>query len=149
MNTIWTGTSAYGLQLTYIDNRNYPGGILGFLAVEFSLAPNVLSLAAFVAGNILADGLLVGSTSTLLLLSLRLTILKLWRCQVIWTASMGRKANYFMILPGLVLLASIGTLGFRSYLTFLRCHQLNGLLSQLWHPFMASRLHPPPPVSSL
>ena len=66
MNTIWTGTSAYGLQLTYIDIRNYPGGILGFLAVEFSLAPNVLSLAAFVAGNILADGLLVGSTSTLL-----------------------------------------------------------------------------------
>ena len=63
MNTIWTGTSAYGLQLTYIDNRNYPGGPLGFLAVEFSLTPNVLSLASYIIGNVLADAFLVSHCS--------------------------------------------------------------------------------------
>lgn len=72
MNTIWTGTSAYGLQLTYIDNRNYPGGILAFLGVEFSLPANVLSLAALVAGNILADALLVSVPDVILLMYTKL-----------------------------------------------------------------------------
>ena len=58
MNTLWTATSAYGVQITYIDNRNYPGGPLGFLQVEFSLPSNVLSLASYITGNILADALL-------------------------------------------------------------------------------------------
>lgn len=66
MNAIWTGTSAYGLQLTFIDNRNYPGGPLGFLGVEFSISANVLSLASLIAGNLLADGLLVCVANTLL-----------------------------------------------------------------------------------
>ncbi|KAH8101560.1 hypothetical protein BXZ70DRAFT_933862 [Cristinia sonorae] len=89
MNTIWTGTSAYGLQLTFIDYRNYPGGPFGFLAIEFSLPSNVLSLASLIAGNVLADMLL------------------LWRCHVIWNATMGAKAWIVMIIPTLMLLASI------------------------------------------
>lgn len=88
MNTIWTATSAYGLQLTYIDYRNYPGGSLGFLRVEFSLPSNVLSLAAYITGNILADALL------------------LWRCRVIWTAAFNVTANFVMIIPMLMLFGS-------------------------------------------
>ncbi|CAL1697332.1 unnamed protein product [Somion occarium] len=56
---------------------------------QFALPVNVLSLAAYIIGNVLADALL------------------LWRCQVIWAASMGRRANYFMIFPGIMLLGSI------------------------------------------
>lgn len=59
MNLIWTATSAYGLQLTYIDNRNYPGGPLAFLGVEFALPANVTSLASYIAANLLADALMV------------------------------------------------------------------------------------------
>ncbi|THH32606.1 hypothetical protein EUX98_g1576 [Antrodiella citrinella] len=91
MNTIWTGTSAYGLQLTYIDNRNYPGGPLGFLGVEFSIPANVLSLAALITGNLLADGLL------------------LWRCYVIWASSLGTRAIFVMIFPALMLVGSLVT----------------------------------------
>ncbi|KAI0060428.1 hypothetical protein BV25DRAFT_1807362 [Artomyces pyxidatus] len=89
MNTIWTGTSAFGLQATFIDNRNYPGGPYGFLLVEFSLPFNVLSLASYIIGNVLADALL------------------LWRCHVIWKASIGRRADLIVILPAVTLLASL------------------------------------------
>lgn len=68
MNTIWTATSALGLQLTYIDNRNYPGGVIGFLNVEFALPSNVASLTSYIVGNVLADALLVslrGNITTL------------------------------------------------------------------------------------
>lgn len=59
MNTIWTATSAIGLQLTFIDNRNYPGGVIAFLGVEFGLPVNIVSLASYITGNIMADALLV------------------------------------------------------------------------------------------
>lgn len=59
MNTIWTATSAYGLQATYIDNRNFPGGPFAYLQIEFSTPANVLSLASYIIGNVLADALLV------------------------------------------------------------------------------------------
>ncbi|THH23221.1 hypothetical protein EUX98_g7948 [Antrodiella citrinella] len=71
MNTIWTATSAFGLQSTYIDNRNYPGGPFAYLQIEFSAPFNVLSLASYITGNVLADALL------------------LWRTHVIWSASVG------------------------------------------------------------
>ncbi|CAL1697608.1 unnamed protein product [Somion occarium] len=89
MNAIWTGTSAYGVQITYVDNRNYPGGPFGFLLVESPLPTNVLSNVGYTIANIMADALL------------------LWRCQVIWKASVGPKGIYFMIFPGLMLLASL------------------------------------------
>ncbi|TCD67459.1 hypothetical protein EIP91_012376 [Steccherinum ochraceum] len=91
INTIWTGTSAYGLQLTFIDNRNYPGGPLAFLGIEFSIWQNILSLASLISGNVLAD------------------ILLLWRCYVIWAATMGKRAFLVMVIPTLLLLASIAT----------------------------------------
>lgn len=52
-------TSAYGLQLTFINNRNYPGGVIVFLGVEFALPANIVSMASYIASNILADGLMV------------------------------------------------------------------------------------------
>jgi len=88
MNTIWTGTSAYGLQITFIDNRNYPGGPWAFLGIEFSWASNVLSSASLIIGNILAD------------------LLLLWRCHVIFSAAPTRTATYFLIFPALLLLGS-------------------------------------------
>ncbi|KAK7680852.1 hypothetical protein QCA50_016162 [Cerrena zonata] len=89
MNAIWTGTSAYGVQITYVDNRNYPGGPFAFLMVESPLPTNVLSNVGYTIGNIMADALL------------------LWRCSVIWKASMGPSGIYYMIFPGLMLLASL------------------------------------------
>ena len=59
MNAIWTGTSAYGVQITYVDNRNYPGGPFAFLMVESPLATNVLSNVGYTIGNVMADALLV------------------------------------------------------------------------------------------
>ncbi|KAH8101231.1 hypothetical protein BXZ70DRAFT_117757 [Cristinia sonorae] len=93
MNTIWTATSAYGLQLTYIDNRNFPGGPFAYLQVEFSAPSNVLSLASYIAGNIMADALL------------------LWRTHVIWSASAGpmfwSMATLIVAFGSLVLLGSL------------------------------------------
>lgn len=59
LNTVWMGTSMYSLQATFIDNRNYPGGPIGFIGVQFSLPFNIISNASLVSSNILADGLLV------------------------------------------------------------------------------------------
>lgn len=59
VNLVWTATSAYGLQLTYIDNRNYPGGVIAFLGIEFALPANIANTASFIAENLLADGLMV------------------------------------------------------------------------------------------
>ncbi|KAJ7869020.1 hypothetical protein B0H13DRAFT_1053555 [Mycena leptocephala] len=89
MNTIWTTTSAYGLQLTFIDNRNYPGSVIGFLDIEFALTPNVVSLASYITGNFMADMLMV------------------WRCYMVWTASPSSKAKYAIVLPCLMLIASL------------------------------------------
>ena len=61
MNAIWTGTSAYGVQITYVDNRNYPGGPFAFLMVESPLATNVLSNVGYTIGNVMADALLVST----------------------------------------------------------------------------------------
>ncbi|KAI0060432.1 hypothetical protein BV25DRAFT_1955777 [Artomyces pyxidatus] len=91
MNTVWTGTSAYSLQATFIDNRNYPGGPYGFLLVEFSLPFNVVCLASYIIGNVMADALL------------------LWRCRVIWRASAGENADLVMIVPVLTIFASLAT----------------------------------------
>ncbi|KAJ7640761.1 hypothetical protein DFH06DRAFT_1000181, partial [Mycena polygramma] len=89
MNTVWTATSAYGLQLTFIQNRNYPGGVIAFLGIEFALTPNVVSLASYITGNIMADMLMV------------------WRCYMVWGAAPGGKAKYAIVLPCLMLIASL------------------------------------------
>jgi len=95
LDTMWTGVSAYGLQATFIDNRNYPspdgvtpGGPIAFLNVEFTLPFNIVGQIVFTLGNIMADALL------------------LWRCRVIWTSSSGRTGDYVIAFPALMLLAN-------------------------------------------
>ncbi|KAL0575150.1 hypothetical protein V5O48_006827 [Marasmius crinis-equi] len=90
LNLIWTATSAYGLQLTFVDNRNYPGGVIAFLGVEFALPANIVSLSSYIASNILADMLMI------------------WRCYIVWTAVPGAKLKGLLaiILPSLMLLGS-------------------------------------------
>lgn len=60
MNGVWSATSAFGLQLTYIDNRNFPdGGSFAFLQVEFSDPSQVVAITAYIVANVMADALLV------------------------------------------------------------------------------------------
>ncbi|KAJ7229022.1 hypothetical protein GGX14DRAFT_346163 [Mycena pura] len=94
VNLVWTATSAYGLQLTYIDNRNYPGGVIAFLGVEFALPANVANTASFIAENLLADGLMI------------------WRCYIVWAAvpHARGKALLAITLPCLMLLASFSNI---------------------------------------
>lgn len=68
LDTVWTALSTYGLQKTFIDNRNYPSpdpaspsGPIAYLNVEFSLGYNISAQVAFTLGNLMADALLVGS----------------------------------------------------------------------------------------
>ncbi|KAJ7640764.1 hypothetical protein DFH06DRAFT_1215164 [Mycena polygramma] len=96
LNTMWTGVSAFGLQATYIDNRNYPaatpdgpGGPIAFLGVEFSLPFNIVGQIVFTLENLLADALLF------------------WRCYVIWNAQSGGLARYVMAFPALLYLGSL------------------------------------------
>ncbi|KAH8101223.1 hypothetical protein BXZ70DRAFT_117570 [Cristinia sonorae] len=89
LNLIYTATSMIGLQLCYIDNRNYPGGPFGYLTGPFTTHPDsILSLAAYIISSVMADGLL------------------LWRCRVIWYASLGKKVYFVVLIPFLMWLAS-------------------------------------------
>jgi hypothetical protein len=96
LDTMWTGVSAFGLQSTFIDNRNYPapdedspGGPIAYLNIEFQRPFNIVGQIVFTLGNILADAIL------------------LWRCQVIWGAPYNKVANFAMMLPMTMLLGSI------------------------------------------
>ncbi|THV07197.1 hypothetical protein K435DRAFT_710547 [Dendrothele bispora CBS 962.96] len=96
LDTIWTGASTYGLQATFIDNRNYPapnaespGGPIAYLNVEFSAPFNVVASIALILGNLMTDALL------------------LWRCRVIWRQPYTRYANLVMIFPVIVFLGSL------------------------------------------
>jgi hypothetical protein len=57
--TIDMATDALGGQYMWIDNRNYPGGPLGYTAATGAAWFNVLGETAAVVANILGDGLLV------------------------------------------------------------------------------------------
>ncbi|KAK7691657.1 hypothetical protein QCA50_005056 [Cerrena zonata] len=91
LNCIFTGSNASGIQQTFIDNRNYPGGPWGYVTVGIVTAPfNFTSEVSYFLGNIMADALL------------------LWRCKVIWVACKGPKATYVMMaFPTLMLATSL------------------------------------------
>jgi len=59
LTTIEMALDALWGQYMWIDDRNYPGGPLGFFAVTGDAWYNVLGLATGAAVNILGDGLLV------------------------------------------------------------------------------------------
>ena len=58
-NTVRVATMAIGLQLTFINDTNYPGGIYVFLNGEFGLPSNIVNQVSYVVVNILADRYLV------------------------------------------------------------------------------------------
>jgi len=87
-NLVLTATAYFGVQLAFIDNRNFPLGVFAFIELSAILPTNVVSVSMFVASNILADFLL------------------LWRCHVIYRASLGGRAKYVMILPLLLAFGS-------------------------------------------
>jgi hypothetical protein len=56
---MYTVSSYIGVELAYIDNRNFPGGVVGFLIASATLPSNVVSISAVVIGGFLTDVLLV------------------------------------------------------------------------------------------
>ena len=62
LNCIYTGANASGLQQTFIDNRNYPGGPAAFEENMFSIPVDDLGNVAFNIANWLADALLVSQS---------------------------------------------------------------------------------------
>ena len=100
----------YGLQLIYIDNRNFPGGPLSYLTGPFTTNfDSVLTLAAYIIGNVMADCLLVSTAAQYQFAAWRmLSSGQLWRCQVIWYASLGKKSYLILFVPFLLWLASFG-----------------------------------------
>ncbi|KAJ3476308.1 hypothetical protein NLI96_g11250 [Meripilus lineatus] len=81
--TINLGTGIKWNQMMWIDDRNYPGGPLGFLFGEFSLPVNTLGSTSYVVNNCLTD------------------LMVLYRCFVIWGN------NYLIVLiPFLAIVTS-------------------------------------------
>jgi hypothetical protein len=58
-NMLYTVDGYIIVQLAYIGNRNFPGGVVGFIGASVSLAPSIISITSIVAGIFLADMLLV------------------------------------------------------------------------------------------
>jgi len=91
MNILFTGMTYLGAQLAYVNNRNFPGGVLAFIGASEVLPTNVLSITTLVLINNMCDGLLW------------------WRCRLIWSISTSTLiANCVMLFPALMLAASLG-----------------------------------------
>ena len=59
LGTIFIGANTKVNELSFIDNRNFPGGPNAYLAAFYNSTPNLLGNTMFVIANWLADGLLV------------------------------------------------------------------------------------------
>ena len=62
LSTIFLAGSAVNDQLTFIDDRNFPGGPNAFTIAEYSITVNFLGNVCAVLLGLLADGLLVRYT---------------------------------------------------------------------------------------
>lgn len=89
LGTVFMGGQAKFTQDAFIEDRNFPGGPSAFEQTMFSITANEISVSAFVVGNWLMDALLV------------------WRCTVIYK-DVGRLwVSVLLLLPSLMLCASI------------------------------------------
>jgi hypothetical protein len=61
LGTIANGLALYVNQLTYIDDRNYPGGPAAFAIEQNSITVNIVATAFYFINQWLQDGLLVCS----------------------------------------------------------------------------------------
>lgn len=59
LSTIFLASSAVNDQLTFIDDRNFPGGPNAFTIAEYSITVNLLGNICAILMGLLADGLLV------------------------------------------------------------------------------------------
>ena len=59
LSTIFLASSAVNDQLTFIDDRNFPGGPNAFTLAEYSITVNFLGNVCAILMGLLADGLLV------------------------------------------------------------------------------------------
>ena len=94
LNCIYTGANASGLQQTFIDNRNYPGGPWGYVTTGILTAPfNLSSECSYFLANLMADALLVH------------------------LVAIGTPALYWLSLPVMALQSHLGSMpGSQSYL---------------------------------
>jgi hypothetical protein len=60
---IFMVVQAGAVQMTYIDNRNYPGGPVAYFLASQALPINVIFLATFVLLTFFADSLIVSLLS--------------------------------------------------------------------------------------
>ncbi|KAI0311178.1 hypothetical protein OF83DRAFT_779726 [Amylostereum chailletii] len=88
VESIFVGVQARTVQISYIDNRNYPGGPWAYFLATQNLPVNVMFYATLFTITFLCD------------------LLVLWRCWIIWTASGRRMAYVIATVPALMLLAS-------------------------------------------
>jgi hypothetical protein len=65
LGTIFVGANTKVNELSFVDNRNFPGGPNAYLAANYNSHPNLLGNTMFVIANWLADSLLVRSACTL------------------------------------------------------------------------------------
>jgi len=89
LGTLFMGSGAKFTQLSFIENRNYPGGPGAYEQAMFSIPVDELGNAALVIGNFLMDALLV------------------WRCFVIFSGTSRRLSWVIIALPCLLLMTSI------------------------------------------
>ncbi|CAL1716101.1 unnamed protein product [Somion occarium] len=88
VNGCFTAANAYGLQLTFIDARNYPGGSWALMHSKERIPSAIMSDLSYHLTHFLADGVL------------------LIRCRIVWVACVGSKATYYMLFPSLLLITS-------------------------------------------
>lgn len=108
VETIFVAVQARTVQLTYIDNRNYPGGPWVWFLNSQSLAVNVMFEATLFILTFLSDLLVVSIVSVVTDMSGSTLPSQVWRCWVIWRAAGRMQAILATSIPTLVLLASFG-----------------------------------------
>lgn len=59
LGTLYVASSSKSAELTFIDDRNFPGGPAAFEIVNFSIPINFMGSVVFVIANWLADALMV------------------------------------------------------------------------------------------
>ena len=66
LGTIFIGANTKVNELSFIDNRNFPGGPNAYLAAFYNSTPNLIGNTMFILADWLADGLLVRLVTLLL-----------------------------------------------------------------------------------
>ncbi|EPQ58308.1 hypothetical protein GLOTRDRAFT_72606, partial [Gloeophyllum trabeum ATCC 11539] len=85
LGTLFLASSSRVAQMTFIDDRNFPGGPVVWQEAAYSIPSNLLGNVTFTIANWLADALMI------------------WRCYIVWT---GRYVWPVIAIPCLMWMAS-------------------------------------------